>query len=212
MLASSQSDKNISQTANDSKALPPQQRWAVILLSALGLSVIIFWAWQFKSRVSGPFQIPENKDKYAAIASSTDLTKDTDGDGLTDYEESSVYETSPYLADSDSDNINDGQEIKQGTNPNCPTGQTCGLEAIAPPSASSSNILGETTASETDVTLEEKLVNGDISPAELRQLLLDNGADQASLSQISDQDLLQFYQETLQSQMNASSSLPALSQ
>lgn len=212
MLASSQPDKNISNSPSDSKALPPQQRWAIILLSALGLSVLIFWAWQFKSRVSGPFQTPENKDKYAAIASSTDLTKDTDGDGLTDYEESTIYDTSPYLADSDSDNINDGQEIKQGTNPNCPAGQTCGLEAIEPPAASSSNILGETTAPEIATTLEEKLISGDISTAELRQLLLENGADQAALGQLSDEDLLQFYQETLQAQLAASSSMPVLSQ
>lgn len=212
MLASSQPDKNISNSPADSKALPPQQRWAVILLSVLGLSVLIFWAWQFKSRVSGPFQTPENKDKYAAIASSTDLTKDIDGDGLTDYEESTIYDTSPYLADSDSDNINDGQEIKQGTNPNCPAGQTCGLEAIEPPAASSSNILGETTAPETETTLEEKLISGDISTAELRQLLLENGADQAALGQLSDADLLQFYQETLQAQLAASSSMPVLSQ
>ncbi len=43
---------------------------------------------------------------------------DTDGDGLTDGEEALVYGTNPLLADSDADLIPDGQEINQyGTNP-----------------------------------------------------------------------------------------------
>jgi len=36
---------------------------------------------------------------------------DTDGDGLTDYDEQTIYGTDPNKADTDSDNINDGNEI-----------------------------------------------------------------------------------------------------
>lgn len=47
-------------------------------------------------------------------------TKDTDQDGLSDYDELYIYSTSPYLMDSDSDEITDKQEVDEGTDPNCP--------------------------------------------------------------------------------------------
>lgn len=42
---------------------------------------------------------------------------DTDGDGLTDYDEEHIYGTDPGDADTDNDGINDGDEISNGTNP-----------------------------------------------------------------------------------------------
>ena len=48
----------------------------------------------------------------------TSLTlKDTDNDGLTDYEEIFVYGTDPLNPDTDGDEINDGDEIKLGLDP-----------------------------------------------------------------------------------------------
>lgn len=45
------------------------------------------------------------------------LTNDTDGDGLTDYDEIFVYHTNPLLADTDGDGIPDGWEVQHGLNP-----------------------------------------------------------------------------------------------
>ncbi len=45
-------------------------------------------------------------------------TVDTDGDGLSDYDEVNVFHTSPFLADSNSDGINDYDSIKRGIDPN----------------------------------------------------------------------------------------------
>ena len=47
---------------------------------------------------------------------------DTDGDGLTDYDEIKIYKTHPNKPDTDSDGISDGAEVRNGTNPN--TGDT----------------------------------------------------------------------------------------
>jgi len=47
-------------------------------------------------------------------------TKDTDNDGLTDYEEKSIYHTSPYRADTDGDDFSDSVEVKSGFDPNGP--------------------------------------------------------------------------------------------
>ena len=52
-------------------------------------------------------------------------TKDTDHDGISDYDELYVQQTSPYLADTDSDGLSDAVEVTQGTDPNCPQGKVC---------------------------------------------------------------------------------------
>jgi len=206
MLPSQPASLNSQNPQPDNNSLPKKQKIAVISLAVLGLAVIIFWAWQFQARVSGPFSVPKSERQPAATT--TDTTKDTDGDGLTDYEELNIYNTSPYLADSDSDGLPDGQETKNGTDPNCPAGQKCGLEAVQPPAQTvTSTIIQETTlptGAETSAstTVEERLVNGQITASELRQLLLDNGADKTSLDKISDPDLLQAYQEMLQAKLD----------
>lgn len=49
----------------------------------------------------------------------TDPTSaDSDGDGLPDRAEVSVYRTKPRAADSDGDSVGDGEEVRRGTNPN----------------------------------------------------------------------------------------------
>lgn len=54
----------------------------------------------------------------AASATFAEDTADTDGDGLTNYEEAVVYQTQPNNADSDGDEIPDGDEVTiTGTNP-----------------------------------------------------------------------------------------------
>ncbi|MDP3794275.1 MAG: hypothetical protein Q8R07_06065, partial [Candidatus Uhrbacteria bacterium] len=115
--------------------LRSEQRTAVVVLflcavSALGLSIS-----QFSQQLHAPFLISKNKQqltqKFFADQAREDnkvgalKQKDTDHDGLSDYDELYVYRTSPYLADSDSDDISDAIEIAQGADPNCPKGKTC---------------------------------------------------------------------------------------
>jgi len=50
----------------------------------------------------------------AAIYSNT---IDSDGDGLSDYEEIRIYDTDPWLVDSDGDGLSDAEEVEAGTNP-----------------------------------------------------------------------------------------------
>ena len=44
-------------------------------------------------------------------------TTDTDGDGLTDVDETNLYGTNPQMADTDGDGTDDGTEVAQGTDP-----------------------------------------------------------------------------------------------
>lgn len=53
----------------------------------------------------------------STVASEPDITTDTDGDGLSDYEEVNTWKTDPSLSDTDGDGYDDATEVKGGYNP-----------------------------------------------------------------------------------------------
>jgi len=206
------------------KNIPQKQKFALFALGLGAIAIVIFWAWQFNNRLTSPFASSnDNKVNTAVTASTTaaDLTLDTDGDGLTDYDEINIYHTSPYLEDTDSDGIPDGVEVKNGTDPNCPTGKVCnGTDTAGTVASSSANSLTASSSSNlsasssvslpalslpADMTsssqqMLQDVVNGKADAATLRQILISSGADKAMLDQVSDADLIKSYQQTLQNQ------------
>lgn len=56
-------------------------------------------------------------DNQEALLQTDPLNWDTDGDGLSDYEEVNVWKTNPLSPDSDGDTYLDGQEVKAGYDP-----------------------------------------------------------------------------------------------
>ena len=56
-------------------------------------------------------------DQEEAILGTNPNLKDTDGDGLDDYQEVQIYKTDPLKADTDGDGHNDGEEVNNGYNP-----------------------------------------------------------------------------------------------
>src|SRR5258708_2817826 len=101
--------------------------WLILCVGGLGA---LFGIWHWHASVSDAFQSNAPKfqtlDQIEQARQDTMKSKDTDGDGLSDYDEVYVYHTSPYLKDSDSDGIDDKTELKRGTDPNCPEGKQCG--------------------------------------------------------------------------------------
>ncbi|MCX6794749.1 MAG: hypothetical protein NTY31_02055 [Candidatus Falkowbacteria bacterium] len=62
-------------------------------------------------------------NKYIRIYCSesiVDKLQDSDGDGLSDEEETNKYKTDPFNPDTDGDGYKDGEEVKNGFNPNGP--------------------------------------------------------------------------------------------
>ena len=207
------------------------QKLAAAGLAVFAVLIVILWSVQLKNNIYGPLNSNTAvSTEQAQIDSQTasDLAlknKDTDGDGLSDYDELNIYHTSPYLADSDSDGINDGSEVKNGTDPNCPQGRTCAASGViegggaatstpALPSAGNNalnniinqsntiNPTGQPSAAggTAPLTNDQIQVLKTMDAASLRQLLLEAGMPQADLDKISDAELMQSYNETLSSQ------------
>jgi hypothetical protein len=189
---------------------------------------VVLWVAKLRNNIYGPFNGKATSNQVSVQTQNSDealKNKDTDGDGLSDYDELNIYHTSPYLADTDSDGIPDGTEVKNGTDPNCPTGRTCAGGSVIPetggegsttPSSSNDtlnsllNQFGATnpanltnpansTAGAGTGSLSSDQLNAlkNIDAASLRQLLLQAGMPQATLDKISDADLMKSYQETL---------------
>ncbi|MFH0854311.1 MAG: hypothetical protein V1891_02360 [bacterium] len=114
---------------------------------------------------------------------------DTDKDELTDYDELYVYETSPYLADSDSDGYNDKIELDSHNNPNCPYNGNCALFLDDGFSASSTaSAIEEMYPS---LMTDQSFAESDISL--LRNMLIQQGISPELLNKISDEDLIREY-------------------
>lgn len=180
-----------------------------ILVIAIGIFALIGSAAGFFISVNNPFadilKQGAAADELAAKRQQAELlvmqTKDTDGDGLTDYDEINKYQTSPYLADSDSDGVDDKTEVMRGTNPNCPEGQQCFNVA---PAASATSPLDNTTPTLTSNTQSTGL---SITPAYIRNLMTQNGVSAADLAQVTDEELMTEFQQFLKDNPDLASSL-----
>jgi len=103
-----------------------EEKVALILLIVAGIGGLFFGMKYMGKNLEAPFVFSYDGER---VLSSTEQeqqdvldmkNRDTDGDGLSDYDEIYVYKTSAYLSDSDSDGRDDGSEIVAGEDPNCP--------------------------------------------------------------------------------------------
>lgn len=102
------------------------EKYLSVFLIFLGVAALLLGVIGIRSGMRAPFLRPYSGSGTSSLSLDTELkNKDTDKDGLSDYEELNLYQTSPYIEDSDSDNIPDREEIVKGSDPNCPAGQDC---------------------------------------------------------------------------------------
>ncbi len=113
--------------------------------------------------------------------------KDTDQDGLSDYDELNIYGTSPYLPDTDSDGYSDKKEVDDGYDPNCPGDENCFYQP-----SQVSEVGYDYIPQNSD-----EMVNG-IPESQyqiIREVLMDIGLTQEQVAQLSHDDLLSVYYE-----------------
>jgi len=194
--------------ASSLKDLPRPQKIAVIIFAVLALVIVVFWIWQIRAQINRPFASPGQSTSTTTDIDLVLQSRDTDGDGLSDYDEIYVNKTSPYLEDSDSDGILDKAEILQGSDPNCPYGKDCSAGSGATTATSSAAVDNNTAldVSGLDEASLQNMLSGSIGAADLRQILLTAGMKKEDLDKISDADLIKSYQDNLQA--SASSTTP----
>ncbi len=206
---------------------PQETRFSLGVLGTCGAAVLVFSTMYFRSNITSPFRVSTATltnartaiDKINASDSTLEAerqrAKDTDRDGLNDYAELNTYKTSPYLSDTDSDAIADAIEIAQGSDPNCPSGQTCGaltnadLQPGYNASSSYNSLLNATqvkpvgedgsvvTGSATDEFIRTAPDPSAVSPARARELLVASGLIPAEqVAGLSDVDVMKIYSAT----------------
>lgn len=177
------------------------QRIGVGLLLCITVLLIAVSIYQFNSNIFAYGKRIKsdqalNIDSAELASAEQDALKkvDTDGDGLTDYNELYVYRSSPYMRDTDSDGIADGEEVRKGTSPTCQEGKDCLFNAIAANANASS-----TAAVKTDdapvVAPTPAIDLTNVTPEELRSALIESGLPADQLKDISDEDLIKLVQQ-----------------
>jgi len=125
-----------------------------------------------------------------------DTSKDSDGDGISDFQEQYFYHTSPYLSDTDGDGIPDKKEIDEHKDPNCPEGKVCHNDVFGTEDKS-----GVATPSNAPTTENNFFVAqpelGTIDIPGLRQQLIQQGVDPATVNSVDDATLRQVYADTV---------------
>ena len=185
---------------NPNSKLHLTERAGFVIFSIAGILFLILGFLNIKSRLSSSFKLEASNTSLTSEEQSLEdlKLKDSDKDGLSDYDETVLYNTSPYITDSDADGDSDSVEIKANSDPNCPKGKTC-LEEIAPPvPVSIVPDIGSVDLNKPPSTYDPG--NVATTPAMLRDALKQTGIDTATLDKISDADLLKIYEETLKEQ------------
>lgn len=156
------------------------------LVAFFGVVAIILSGWLIYRNVFRITALPtvtnsSNLNIVAVATAKLEIlkNKDTDTDGISDYDELYNTRTSPYLKDSDGDGFLDGTEVQSGNDPNCPQGAVCeGYRLLT-------SIVD---------------ASGNLTPEFLRKSLLSAGVPQAALDKTDDASLLKIYQEIVASQ------------
>lgn len=195
------------------------QKFAIGALAIFAIFILFMWSSNLKQSISGPFtyngETTENTSESATCESGDCLfnenlkLKDTDQDGISDWDELNVYGTSPYLEDSDSDGYTDREEIQKNQDPSCPVGRECDSFSEVEDITSENIILEQLTSGETasettivgDITEEDlqRALNGEAGA--VRELFLKSGQfDKTFLDQYTDEELFQAYQAILSEQ------------
>jgi len=141
---------------------------------------IILGVWNMSSYIKNAFvESPFVLKDKAALSQNLNRLKDTDSDGISDYDELNTYGTSPYLEDTDSDGISDYDEIASGGNALC-TGENCNLDIVEDDGISSELDFLNTDTTSTNLD-------------EMKSMLIDSGYSEEEVNQLTQEDLESIY-------------------
>jgi len=210
---------------NKFKDMDKERKIALIVLGIFSIAVVTILFLNLYGSIRNPLDYEKlaKKNSKNSVATSTNTSKDnlnsdnielkakdTDNDGLSDWDELFIYGTSPYLEDTDGDGLSDHEEVVvYKTNPVCPEGQDC-IGALVQQDNQNTSSAGDeisglydllnsledsSTGTSADSTATSSSASSAIDPTQLRSILLENGFSKEDLDAVSDADLLKIYQE-----------------
>lgn len=199
-------DRRVLHTGAGTK-LTREQKAGFVFVIICGFCALILGGQYLWTHMAAPFAVNYTGPKFLtgseaeAEKIAEQRKQDSDTDTVNDYDELYIYKTSPYLADSDSDGLLDGAEIAAGQDPNCAKGASCA-------SASNEDVLMDSGSAALDAQAAELAARqaqidsalNDLynkSPAEIRKLLVESGADQVQVDAMSDEEVSVMYQQIL---------------
>ena len=180
---------------NPSHKLTKEQKIGLVFLLSFGILSMAFGIIQIRTNLYRPFALNNSVPPFIQDELNNEEAlyyRDTDYDGLNDFDELYVYTTSPYLEDTDSDGMTDKEEVEGGRNPLCDEDLNCGINDV---STNPSAFPEQTDASEYTEGLPQNMQDFVNNPTILRDLLVQAGLEQEVVDQINDQDLISMTQE-----------------
>ncbi|MFH1711748.1 MAG: hypothetical protein ABH846_00730 [Patescibacteria group bacterium] len=145
---------------------------------------------------SGPLVKTDSQIREEEIAKQR--VSDADEDTLTDFDELYVFKTSPYLADTDGDGIDDGVEVANQTDPTCPQGSDCtNLASFGDADSGIADALIDNVERSAATANEVQSLLTGLTGPDIRTLLLQSGATEADLADLTDEELYIIYNQTL---------------
>lgn len=202
------------------RGLSKEQKIGFCLLLIFGIMSVGLGYVQLRNTLYAPFAL---NDKVTAPLRDQINTvdalryRDTDNDGLSDFDEQYIYHTSAYLYDTFGYGMSDKEVIAKGlalcprAGKDCSTDTAVSADAAGTTSSFSNLIPALPSTStltappvQTGSTLGINQIIQD--PAQLRQMFLQAGMDPAALKKISDTDLVAMVNQMV----NSTSSMQAL--
>lgn len=199
---------------NMQPGISKEQKTGLFLLFVFAILAVGLGVLQMRDTLYGHFALKDvapdiSADEINSVEAQQ--LRDTDRDGLSDFDELYVYTTSIYLADTDSDGISDKEEVDSGKNPLCTEGTNCG------------NVLGENIGATYNASTTLKIIGtedlgeepADINailqdPEQIKKLLAQAGVDIEILNNISNEDLMVMVGEAMAATTTANSGISEL--
>lgn len=160
------------------KKMPKPQRYGFYFLSFLALGIIVLWTWQFNYRLSSSL-IPEREGGEVEVSDQEMFSEFQDFDSHVEENEESIFATPE-------------EEDEKLFNPDEVPEETVDIPFEEPMAGDEL----EVDASEHEDILMEAL-SGEANPDALRELLLSSGMEASMVEGLSDEELMDVYDEIL---------------
>ena len=184
--------------------LSREQKLGFIFLLVFGVVGIILGILQIRNTMFAKFSLNNSIPltiKDAVNDVEAQRYRDTDGDGLTDYDETYEYDTSPYLYDTFGYGMSDKDVVEKGL-PRCANaGKNCSNDSTPLSSPTTTPLISAATSTDAVDDFSRMLTD----PKQVRSMLLQSGMKKEVLDRVKDEELMLMVKQLMTSSTFSSS-------